>query len=614
MPGSVGNDPFIDRVFGGRYRVVRRLAHGGFGAVYQAVHEGTEQEVALKILPLSGQGRYDGSLDRFMREARVTASLSHPNTIRVFDVGGGAEGEEPPWLAMELIRGPTLEEVLVSLARRGRTMSEQQAIDLTLPVTGSLAEAHAVDLVHRDMKPSNIMLSPVPGNPPVIKLLDFGCTHVRGSDMTAAGAVFGTPGYMSPEQIEGTELDGRSDLFALGIVLHRCVTGRTPFEDIQPMPLMYRYAHVDVPDPRRVFPAMSDPFADLLLALLARGCAGRPAGAAVLRDRLLAIRPHCNVLAFSDRPERLAGDMATSLHSSRMSPVGLAALVDLVEDEGGHRIAALPTISQEAQAADDLGTMAYHNPNAGQLTEDYDAPPVHEASTPAPDQAVGRRPTKLSHSSPLPPPAGGRDPMNELPDPRFAVDQPPVEAQPDPRPDPTRVKQALTAGQESRPEPATKQTSFTTRWPLWLAIVAVVALLVWWQRGQGHAPSPPADPATVTHPAATPAPTTAPNTPGAADAKSAAAPVVADGGSAKADGGAGADAGATPGADSGSSPTAAAADATGKSARRSPKPRPKPVIKKGPTGKPRPKPKTGKADAGSEPAKPPRLKPMVFDE
>ena len=343
--GSRAKDDFVDRVFGDRYLIVRHLAEGGFGAVYLAKHVGTQQEVALKILPVTGKSRHDGSLDRFLREAQVTAGLSHPNTVRVFDVGGAEpDSDEPPWLAMELIRGPTLEQVLVTLSRRGRTMSEQQAIDLALPVVGSLAEAHAVALVHRDMKPSNIMLSPVPGNPPVIKLLDFGCSHVQGSNMTLAGSVYGTPGYMSPEQIEGRPLDARSDLFALGIILHRCVTGRTPFEDSQPMPLMYRYANVDVPDPRRVFPGMSAQFAAVVLSLLARRADDRPESAAALRTTLEKIRPHCNLIAFSDRADRMAGEQATKLHSATLEPVRLESLLELVEADGGHQIAAMATV------------------------------------------------------------------------------------------------------------------------------------------------------------------------------------------------------------------------------------------------------------------------------
>ena len=463
-PGSPPHDDFIDRVLGDRYLVVRKLAVGGFGAVYLAVHVGTQQEVALKVLPITGKSRHDGSLERFLREARVTAGLSHPNTVRVFDVGGaGPDGDEPPWLAMELIRGPTLEDVLVTLSRKGRTMSEQQAIDVALPVVGSLSEAHAVSLVHRDMKPSNIMLSPVPGNPPVVKLLDFGCSHVQGSNLTVAGSVYGTPGYMSPEQIEGRDLDARSDLFALGVMLHRCVTGRTPFEDAQPMPLMYRYANVDVPDPRQMYPAMSEAFGEMLLWAMARDRAMRPENAAKLRARLEEIRPRCNAVSLSDRPGRRTGQMATKMHTQQLAPVTLEGLLKLVESDGGSQIAALQTVSQEGLAVDDHGTLAYHNPAMGTA-----------------EAAPRRRPaTQVNFSPPRPAPAPPQPP--QPPPPEFEAESAAEKVEPEP-------EGALSA-EVPLPDLRPRRRGVV------LSALLAAALVGWWlvagQGGEDRAPQAP---------------------------------------------------------------------------------------------------------------------------
>lgn len=183
----------------GRYRVGHALGRGGFGAVYTGEHLGTHQQVAIKMLsPPSSEGEVAREHhERFLREARITARLAHPNTVRVFDVGEAADG--PLFLVMELLRGPTLEHVLSRLEEREQTMSELAAIHIALPVLGSLAEAHNAGLVHRDLKPANIMLRGVSGNEPVVKVLDFGCSRTIDSELTSDGIVLGTPGYMSPE-------------------------------------------------------------------------------------------------------------------------------------------------------------------------------------------------------------------------------------------------------------------------------------------------------------------------------------------------------------------------------------------------------------------------------
>ena len=199
-----------------RYKLERQLARGGFGVVWSARHLRTNQQVAIKLLDGDRAALRPGSVDRFLREARITAALRHPNTVRVFDVGGDdASRDDPLYLVMEHLRGSTLEDVLFALSTRDIAMSEAAAIDIAMPVLGSLAEAHAAGLVHRDLKPGNIMLSEVVGASPVVKVLDFGCIYMRGSQLTVDGNVFGTPGYMSPEQIRGEPVDARSDLFAL---------------------------------------------------------------------------------------------------------------------------------------------------------------------------------------------------------------------------------------------------------------------------------------------------------------------------------------------------------------------------------------------------------------
>ena len=284
---------FPDDVVAGRYRITGVLGRGGFAAVYAAEHLGTEQPVAIKMLSVAlqdGSNRAEANaIDRFQREARTTAKLQHPNTVRVFDVG--QDGDGALFLAMELLRGPTLEAALATLATQQRTLTEAEGIEVVVGVLRSLGEAHAAGLVHRDLKPANVMLAEVPGCPPVVKVLDFGCTHTAGSTLTRDGLIMGTPGYMSPEQCRGQEVDARSDLYSVAVMLYRCVTGHPPFPDTDAMTLLFRTAHEAVPDPdaglaRPLTPA----FRRVLLQALAKEPADRPASADEFRRSLDDVR------------------------------------------------------------------------------------------------------------------------------------------------------------------------------------------------------------------------------------------------------------------------------------------------------------------------------------
>ena len=215
-------------LFAKRYRIVQRIGKGGFGAVYEAEHTGSGQLMALKVLALDPA---DGGRDvffRFFREARITASLRHANTVRLHDFGQAETGAL--FMAMELLRGPTLEKHIGDLVAQGRTMTGPQACTVGIAVLKSLAEAHAVQLVHRDLKPDNIVLSDQGEEEAVVKVLDFGIARAGESRLTGNNRVLGTPAYMSPEQCKGNAtLDGRSDLYALGVILFRAVCGRLPF-------------------------------------------------------------------------------------------------------------------------------------------------------------------------------------------------------------------------------------------------------------------------------------------------------------------------------------------------------------------------------------------------
>lgn len=255
-------------VVDGRYRVTGVLGRGGFGAVYSAEHTGTQQKIALKMM-LPGAGADDAEVRRFYREAQVTANLKHQNTVRVFDVGQTKEGAL--YIAMELLHGPTLEKVLKDRSNEGTVMTELETVKMGIPILKALQEAHGQKLVHRDLKPANIMLADSGDDEPIVKVLDFGIARAQDSSLTGAGTALGTPAYMSPEQCQGGELDGRSDLYSLAVIMYRCVCGQPPFNDRNPLTIMFNHAQAAVPSiPDNAKTPVSDGFVHVINRALAK--------------------------------------------------------------------------------------------------------------------------------------------------------------------------------------------------------------------------------------------------------------------------------------------------------------------------------------------------------
>lgn len=201
----------------GHYTIIKRIGAGGMGEVYLARDTKLEREVALKFLPLElcGDG---GFCERFLREAQAAARVNHPNIVTIHEVGdyGGR-----PFFAMQYVAGPTLAEFIKS-----NPLTLNETIRLAIQICAGLEAAHARGIVHRDIKPANILVD----HDGIVRLVDFGLAAVGGRDrLTRAGAVMGTFGYMSPEQVRGEEVDHRTDLFSFGVTLYELLTGNTPF-------------------------------------------------------------------------------------------------------------------------------------------------------------------------------------------------------------------------------------------------------------------------------------------------------------------------------------------------------------------------------------------------
>ncbi|MCO4760505.1 MAG: protein kinase [Myxococcales bacterium] len=298
----------IGQVVSERYRITGMLGRGGFGAVYAAEHTGTGQAIALKVMVVGDGGAPDvGAVRRFYKEAQVTAQLRHPNTVRVFDVGQTHTGAL--YIAMELLHGDTLEERLVAQAAQGQVLGQWPAIDMAIAVLRSLGEAHSRELVHRDLKPANIILSEVTADEePIPKVLDFGIARTQDSSLTGQGTALGTPAYMSPEQCMGGKIDGRSDVYSLGVILYRCVTGRLPFDDRNPLTIMYKHAHAAPPpvsEASRV--ALQPGFVAVVERALAKAPDDRFATAKSMRSALEALQRGPQAVD-SSRTEKYAVD------------------------------------------------------------------------------------------------------------------------------------------------------------------------------------------------------------------------------------------------------------------------------------------------------------------
>lgn len=233
-------DPLIGKVLNGRYKVTELIAKGGMGRVYKALQSPLERVVALKVLDGSDDEGQDKEFrGRFILEAAATAKLTHPNTIRIFDYG--QTSDEIFYIAMEYLDGRTLHQAL----REDGPITPERVINIMRQVCASLREAHALGLIHRDLKPSNVVLLRTGEEAEFAKVLDFGLVkEVSGkSELTRVDAVVGSPSYMSPEQIRSSNVDNRSDIYSLGVLMYTCLVGKPPFTGTSSVNLLMAHLH-----------------------------------------------------------------------------------------------------------------------------------------------------------------------------------------------------------------------------------------------------------------------------------------------------------------------------------------------------------------------------------
>ncbi|MFE2725282.1 serine/threonine-protein kinase [Kitasatospora sp. NPDC059327] len=264
-------------VLDGRYRLDRMLGQGGFGVVWEAYDSNIGRPVAVKVLSEEKAGDEE-AVARFVREAKTAGSLSHAHIVTLHDYGRVQRGAwSTHYLVMELVRGRSLAAVI-----KEGTPDPALAVKWVRQVCKALDAAHRSGVVHRDIKPENIMIS----ESGEAKVLDFGIarllTQQSGSGLTSTGVVIGTPPYLAPECWAGDTIDGRADLYALGVVLFQLCTGQRPFNAGSAVTMMYQHLNDPPPPVRTPYPAL----AALIRQMLAKNPADRPADAAEVRRRL----------------------------------------------------------------------------------------------------------------------------------------------------------------------------------------------------------------------------------------------------------------------------------------------------------------------------------------
>jgi eukaryotic-like serine/threonine-protein kinase len=268
---------------GSRYRVERLLGHGGMASVYLAHDAELDRPVAVKVLTDALAGE-DELRQRFLREGRTAAALSHPNVVSVFDAG---EEDGRPYIVMEYVAGETLAD---TLAQRG-PLPPEEAVDLALQACAGLAQAHASGLVHRDVKPQNLLI----GEGATVKVADFGIARAaEATQLTATGTILGTAAYLAPEQAAGEPVTPATDVYALGAVLYELLTGRVPHDTRSLGDLARRQAGEPATPPSDLTPGIPPAVEDVVMRALARLPEHRPPTAGDLAADLTA--------ALSDTP------------------------------------------------------------------------------------------------------------------------------------------------------------------------------------------------------------------------------------------------------------------------------------------------------------------------
>lgn len=273
LSGTTGTRPTL-----GRYEVIKQLGKGAMGIVYLGQDPRINRTTAIKTVRFTDNFEPEAAekmKEAFFREAESAGTLSHPNIVTIYDAG---DEQDLAYIAMEFLEGEDLDK----FTKKDRLLPARKVIDYIADISDALDYAHQKGIVHRDIKPANIMLL----KSGIVKITDFGIARISATSQTQTGVVKGTPYYMSPEQFAGEKVDGRSDIFSVGVMLFQMLTGELPFRGDNPMALMNQIMNVPHPDPRKSNPKIVKPLVTIIDKTLEKDRKKRYQKASQLRDHL----------------------------------------------------------------------------------------------------------------------------------------------------------------------------------------------------------------------------------------------------------------------------------------------------------------------------------------
>ena len=435
-----GADPLVGRLLDDRYSLVRRVARGGTATVYEARDLRLQRVCAVKVMH-PDLGDPEEFRARFVREAHAAARLSHPNVVAVTDQG---DDQGVLFLVMEYVPGRTLRDVV----REEAPLHPRRALALLDPVLAALAEAHRCGLVHRDVKPENVLLC----DDGRVKVADFGLARAfdAAATQTATGGILvGTVSYLAPELIENKRADPRADVYAAGVVLHELLTGRKPHQGEGPIQIAYKHVHEDVPAPSLAAPWPLPTYVDaLVLRSTARDRDRRQADAKVFLHQVRRVRAALEAGDLEDL------ELTTDLLPTLVMPT--AESIDYVDEAPPVAVHAWARDHGVTEAAEDTGVLVPQAAAPRRLTRTPDQVLVGAATGAA---GLSGTPTPPDTGPAAPPPQHGRDASPE--EPRH---EPPRRIQPTP-----------SGASPARPRPRRRR-----RGPVVFVLVVLLTVLVAW--------------------------------------------------------------------------------------------------------------------------------------